>query len=161
MSSSCKPLRLWILVPSSNTALEPLTSAIISQLSPSVSVHYSRFPILKISLEPSILAQFDINGPILAAARLLADADVDVIGWSGTREDGWDLRRTKDYAGRIPRIPATTSTMALKRALEIFKIKKIAFVTPYLDDVQAQIIETYSEAGYEVVSEGHLKLSTM
>jgi hypothetical protein len=83
-AQTSRPLRLGILVPSSNTALEPLTSAIVSQLSPSVSVHYSRFTVLKISLEASILAQFDSNGPTLAAARLPADANVDVIGWSGT-----------------------------------------------------------------------------
>lgn len=118
---------------------------------------------LKISLEPSILAQFDSNGPILAAARLLADADVDVIGWSGT-SGGWlgfeEDERLCVAITEATGIPATTSTLALNRALDLLGTKKFAFVTPYLDDVQARIIETYSKAGYEVVSESHLKLST-
>ncbi|KUJ19519.1 uncharacterized protein LY89DRAFT_683338 [Mollisia scopiformis] len=157
-----KPLRLGILVPSSNTALEPLTSAITSQLSPQLSVHYSRFTVLKISLEPSILAQFDSNGPILAAARLLADANVDVIGWSGT-SGGWlGFEEDEKLCAAITeatRIPATTSKLALNRGLDLMGAKKIAFVTPYLDDVQARIIETYRKCGYEVVSESHLGLS--
>lgn len=158
-----RPRRLGILVLSSNTALEPLTSAIVSQLSPSVTVHYSRFTVLKISLKPSILAQFDSNGPILAAARLLADANVDVIGWSGTSGAWLGFGEDEGLCAAITEatgIAATTSTLALNRALGLLGVKNFAFVTPYLDDVQGRIIETYSKAGYEVVSESHLKLCT-
>ncbi|KAJ7210032.1 putative Asp/Glu racemase [Mycena pura] len=133
MSTKLKSLRLGILVPSLNTALEPVTSAIISQLSPNVTVHFSRFPVTKISLEPSALLQFDSYGPIMAAARLLADAHVDVIGWSGTSggwlgfdEDERFCQAIKDELG----VPATTSTLALNRALDLLEIKKFALVTP-------------------------------
>ena len=83
-------IKLGILVPSSNTSLEPLTSAIISSL-PNVSVHFSRFPVTKIALSQDALAQFD-DAPILHAAQLLADAEVDIIGWSGTSA-GWGAER--------------------------------------------------------------------
>ena len=80
------PVRLGVLTPSSNTALEPLTSAIVAGL-PGVSAHFSRFKVTEISLSPDALGQFD-DSKILAAAELLADAKVDVIGWSGTAA-GW------------------------------------------------------------------------
>lgn len=69
--------RIGVLTPSSNTALEPLVSAMLSRVS-GVSVHYSRFGVTEISLRQHSLAQFD-DSKILEAARLLADARVDVI----------------------------------------------------------------------------------
>ncbi|KAJ7880455.1 putative Asp/Glu racemase [Mycena leptocephala] len=163
MSTKPKSLRLGILVPSSNTALEPLTSTIISQLSPNVTVHFSRFSVTKISLEASALLQFVSYGPIMAAARLLADAHVDIIGWSGT-SGGWlgfdeDERFCQAITDELG-VPATTSTLALNRALDLLEIKKFGLVTPYLDDVQARIVEVYSKAGYEVVAESHSRIST-
>lgn len=75
-----------MLTPSSNTVLEPVTAAMVAGLE-SVSIHYSRFPVTEIALSDSALGQFD-DGPILAAAALLADAQVDVIAWNGTSA-GW------------------------------------------------------------------------
>ena len=86
MSSMPSPLRLGVLTPSSNTALEPLTSAIVAGL-PGASAHFARFRVTEISLKPQALDQFD-DSKILQAAQLLADARVDVIGWSGTSA-GW------------------------------------------------------------------------
>ena len=77
---------LGMLTPSSNTALEPLTSAIVAGL-PEVSAHFGRFRVRRIALSDDALAQFEI-GPMLAAAELLADAKVDVICWNGTSA-GW------------------------------------------------------------------------
>ena len=80
--STERPLRLGVLTPSSNTALEPLTSAMVGSL-PGVSAHFSRFTVTEISMRDQSLNQFD-DSKILEAARLLADAHVDVICWSGT-----------------------------------------------------------------------------
>ena len=77
-----KQVRLGMLTPSSNTVLEPITSAIVSGL-PEVSAHFSRFTVTEISLGDRALGQFDTE-KIIQAARLLADARVDVIGWNGT-----------------------------------------------------------------------------
>jgi len=86
-----KRLRIGVLTPSSNTALEPLTQALIQTINESanhhITVHFSRSPITTISLSPLGLAQFDL-AHILAAAALLAQAEVDIIGWSGTSA-GW------------------------------------------------------------------------
>jgi maleate isomerase len=156
------PIKFGILVPSSNTSLEPLTNAIVSSLTPDVTVHFSRFRVTEISLEPSALAPFALDGPIMAAACLLADAGVDVIGWSGT-SGGWlgfdvDEKLCLAITDELG-IPATTSTLAMNKALEILGAKRFALVTPYLDDVQSRIVRVYSAAGYQVAAESHLGLS--
>src|SRR4051812_22652693 len=87
MSTSIgKRTLLGVLTPSSNTVLEPMTSRIVAGL-PHVSAHFGRFPVREISLTDAALGQFD-NRPILDAARLLADARVGSIIWSGTNS-GW------------------------------------------------------------------------
>jgi maleate isomerase len=59
-------VRLGVLTPSSNTALEPLTSA-IAALVPGASAHFSRFQVTEIALDNRALGQFD-DSKILAAA---------------------------------------------------------------------------------------------
>lgn len=162
MTQPSRPIKLGILVPSSNTALEPLTTAILSGLGPAVSVHFSRFPVTQISLTPTALSQFAPDGPIMSAARLLADARVDAIGWSGTSA-GWlgfgsDEALCAAIAAELG-VPATTSTLALNRALGLLGAGRLGLVTPYLDDVQARILGVYAAAGYEVVAEAHMRVA--
>ena len=152
-------IRLGMLTPSSNTVLEPMTSAMISGLS-EVSVHFARFPVTEISLTDQALAQFD-NEKILRAASLLADARVDVIGWNGT-SSGWlgfdaDEQLCRDITGATG-IPSTTSVLALNEILTLRNQKDFALVTPYIDNVQRRIIEVYSRSGFRCVGECHLGL---
>jgi maleate isomerase len=152
-----RPLRLGVLTPSSNTALEPLTSAIVATL-PGASVHFSRFKVTEIALDAQALGQFD-DGKILAAAELLADAQVDVIGWSGTSSGWLGFDRDRRLVQRIRErtgIPATTAVLALNELLALNKIRRLAFVTPYTDDVQAAIVANYRALDIDVVAERHL-----
>jgi maleate isomerase len=152
-----RPIRLGVLTPSSNTALEPLTAAMVAGV-PGASVHFSRFKVTEIALDAQALGQFD-DSKILAAAELLADAKVDAIGWSGT-SSGWlgfdaDLRLCERIRERTG-IAATTAVLALNELLALHEVKRLAFVTPYTDDVQQRIIANYRAAGIDVVAERHL-----
>ncbi len=150
-------IRLGILTPSSNTALEPLTQAIISSL-PNVSVHFSRFNVLKISLDKDGLDQFQ-DDKIVAAAQLLADAEVDMIGWSGTSSGWLGFKADERLCAAITAatgIPATTSVLALNKAIEAFDVKELGLVTPYTDDVQTAIVKTYGSIGVSCSKERHL-----
>src|SRR4029434_4975338 len=101
------------LTPSSNTALEPLISALAAVI-PGCSAHFSRFKVTEIGLSAQALGQFD-DSKILAAAELLADAKVDVIGWSGTSSGwlGFDAdRRLVDRIRERTGIPATAGALA-------------------------------------------------
>ena len=161
MTSTSKTIKLGVLVPSSNTALEPLTTAIISSL-PNVSVHYSRFPVTEISLSDNALSQFD-DSKIIEAAKLLADAKVDVIGWSGTSAGWLGLDADDRLCDKIEQATgtkATTSVLGLTKILDLLQVKQdvksFGLVTPYLDDVQHKVAETFGKAGYEVIAESHL-----
>ena len=150
-------LRLGVLTPSSNTALEPLTSALAAAL-PGASAHFSRFKVTEISLSEAALGQFD-DSKILAAAELLADAKVDVIGWSGTSSGWLGFERDRALCERIRErtgIVATTAVLALNELLALKGVKRLALVTPYTQDVQDRIVANYASLGIEVVAERHL-----
>ena len=154
-----KRIRLGMLTPSSNTVLEPITSAMISGL-PEVSAHFARFPVTEISLKNRALSQF-ANENILRAARLLADAQVDVIGWNGT-SSGWlgfeaDERLCREITAETG-IVSTTSVLALNEILKARNATEFALVTPYTDDVQRRIATVYEQAGFRCVAERHLGL---
>jgi maleate isomerase len=154
-----RSLRLGVLTPSSNTALEPLTSALVGTL-PGASAHFSRFKVTEIALDAQALGQFD-DTKILAAAELLADARVDVIGWSGTSSGwmGFDAdRRLCDRIRERTGIRATTAVLALNELLALRGISRIALVTPYTADVQARIVANYAREGIEVIAERHLNI---
>ena len=154
-----RPLRLGVLTPSSNTALEPLTSALAAAV-PGCSAHFSRFKVTEIALTSSALGQFD-DTRILAAAELLADAKVDVIGWSGTSSGwlGFDAdRRLVERIEAVTGIPATTAVLALNELLALRKVTRLALVTPYTADVQQRIVDNYRAMGIEVVAERHLDI---
>ena len=148
---------LGMLTPSSNTALEPLTSAIVSQL-PEVSAHFGRFRVTEISLAPQALGQFD-ETPILEAAGLLADARVDVIAWNGTAAGWLGFDADEALCKRITEttgIPACTSVLACNELMQRTGRTRFGLVSPYLAEVQRRIEENYARNGYECVSERHL-----
>ena len=152
--------RFGILTPSSNTALEPLTSAMVANI-PGVSAHFSRFAVTEIGLSEKALGQFD-DGHVLAAAHLLADARVDVIGWSGTSAGWLGFEHDETLCRRIGEecgIAATTSILALNEILAVYGLSRFGLVTPYTRDVQQRIVENYRDAGFSVVAEDHLGIS--
>jgi maleate isomerase len=151
--------RLGMLTPSSNTALEPETYGLLRDL-PGITAHFARFPVTEIALSPAALGQFDAE-PILAAAELLSHAKMDVIAWNGTSASWLGFGRDAQLAAAITDrtgIRATTAILALNDILQRLNAKRIALVTPYLDDVQARIIANYQAAGYACVTERHAGL---
>lgn len=153
------PIRLGMLTPSSNTVLEPVTTAMLAGL-PEVSAHFGRFRVTEIALSGTALAQFD-DTAILEAAELLSHAKVDVIAWNGTSAGwlGFDsderlCRRITEATG----IPATTSMLALNEVLAARGVTRLGLVTPYTDDVQARIVANCAALGQTCAGERHLGL---
>jgi len=150
---------LGMLTPSSNTVLEPATTAMLAGL-PEVSAHFSRFKVTEIALDADALVQFD-DSEILRAAELLAHAKVNVIAWNGTSSSwlgfdcDWRLCQRIEAATGIA---ACTAVLAINELFERGGAKRIGLVTPYLDDVQARILANYQSAGYAVAGERHLGL---
>lgn len=148
---------LGMLTPSSNTVLEPVTSAMLADL-PDVTAHFGRFRVTEISLRDAALAQFD-NEPILDAARLLADARLDTIAWNGTSSAwlGFDAdRRLCEEIAEVTGIAATSSVLALNEIFAEMGVKRFGLVTPYTDDIQESILRNYASEGFECAAERHL-----
>jgi maleate isomerase len=155
-----KRILLGMLTPSSNTSLEPLVSAMVADV-PGVSAHFGRFSVTEISLRDRALGQFE-ERPILDAARLLADAKVDVICWNGTSSGWLGLQADESLCRSITAatgIPACTSVLALNEILRLTRARTLGFATPYIDGIQERIVQTYRKAGFETVAEAHLGLS--
>lgn len=147
---------IGVLTPSSNTALEPLTSAMVAS-APGVSAHFGRFRVTEISLGAGSQGQFE-RAPILEAARLLADARVDVILWSGTSSGWLGFERDEALCEAITEatgVPACTSVLAFNEVMTLSGRRRFGLVTPYLDEVQQRIVANYAAGGFEVVAERH------
>ena len=153
-------IRLGKLTPSSNTALEPITSAMLAGL-PEVSAHFGRFKVTEIALSEQSQQQFN-DSEILRAAELLAHAKVDVIAWNGTSASWLGFERDERLCERIlaaTGIKAATTTLAYREILHLAGSKRIGLVTPYTDDVQAKIIANWAASGLTVTAERHLGIS--
>lgn len=149
--------RLGMLTPSSNTVLEPMTAAMLAGL-PDVTAHFGRFRVVRISLEDASLGQFEIE-PMLASADLLADARVGAICWNGTSAGWMGFHTDQELCAAIETrtgVPGCSAVLALNEILGRTGARRIGFVTPYLDDIQAAIVRTYRDAGWDVVAERHL-----
>jgi maleate isomerase len=148
---------LGMLTPSSNTILEPVTCAMLAGLK-EVTAHFGRFRVTEIALGDKAVGQFN-DAPILEAARLLADAKVRVIAWNGT-SGGWlGFDRDRALCAAIERetgVPGTSSVLALAEIFRLTGVERFGLVSPYTDDVQTKIMETFARDGFACVSEQHL-----
>lgn len=154
-------LRLGMLTPSSNTVLEPMTYAMLTDCRGDVSAHFSRFKVTEIGLDRAALQQFAYE-PILAATELLAHAKCDVIAWNGTSASWLGFDRDEALVEMIEArtgIPAATCVLGYRELFNRLGARRIGLVTPYTSDVQAKIMSNWSRAGFNCVAEQHCGLS--
>lgn len=147
-------IRLGMLTPSSNTTLEPVTTAMLAGL-PGVSVHFSRFRVTEIALSDTALAQFD-DSAILAAAQLLAHAKMAAIAWNGTSAGWLGFEADERLCQRIEAatgIPAGTSMLALNEVLAATGVRRLGLVTPYITPIQDRLIANYASRGVACVAQ--------
>ena len=152
--------RLGVLTPSSNTVLEPVAVGLTAGL-PNLSLHFTRFRVTEISLSEVALKQFAIDN-IVEAARLLADARVDAISWSGTSAAWLGLDYDRALCAAILNdtgTPATTATLSMVDALHARGIRRVGLVTPYTESVQQRIIETFAKESIDIVTERRLNFT--
>lgn len=151
--------RLGMITPSSNSVLEPVTSAMLAGVS-GVTAHFSRFRVTEIALDAAALSQFDAS-VMLPAADLLADAKVDAIAWNGTSASWLGIGRDRSLCEAITariNVPATTSTLACIDAACALGARRVGLVSPYTDDVQRRIADVWAEEGIAPHAERHLGL---
>jgi maleate isomerase len=148
--------RVGILTPSSNTILEPICSQLLEEAN--CSAHFARFKVRTLSLEPEDLNQFTFE-KMLPAAKLLADANVDVIAWCGTAGSWLGVENEQELCNEILKetgITAVTATLAQLSAFRHYGSKKVGLVVPYEEDLTEKIMANFSLWGFPVSKERHL-----
>jgi maleate isomerase len=146
--------RLGILVPSSNSVVEPAMIRLLSPLDDRLTVHVSRVSVTEIEAHPRSDRQFAV-GPMVAATRLLADARVNATLWAGTSGAWVGIgadRRLVDAIGEATGLPATTATLALLDAFEVLDVRTYAWVVPYVEAITAAIVETLGAVGFDCLA---------
>lgn len=157
---SLRPIRIGMIVPSSNTCLEPQTYRMLGDRT-DVTVHFTRVEVTRIALDSGADQQF-ADQTMIAAAQLLTTADVDVVAWNGTagswlgpEQDRALVRGITEATG----VPATTSTLAYLDAVRAFGTSRLGLITPYTQEVNDAIISRYAAEGVQITGERHLGLS--
>lgn len=78
---TCK--KVGFIVPSSNTAVEPITNAIFQSVNANITSLFTRIQVTTVGIDKKDTSRFSTQ-TIVEAARLLADARPDAILWNGT-----------------------------------------------------------------------------
>jgi len=149
-----KTVRIGHITPSSNTWLEPLTYAMNRPLDGKVTHHFSRIRVTHLALDTSSEAQFQLE-PMLAGARLLADAPLDAILWNGTSASWRGLENDDMLCDGIRNqtgLPVSTSTIAFYRTFQEFGWKTVGLAVPYTADITADIAAEFRRQGFPVTS---------
>jgi maleate isomerase len=148
--------KVGFITPSSNTALEPMTMAMTTQISSRISTHFSRVPVKTLTLDSKDVNQFQTQKMVDAAA-LLSDGGMDAILWNGT-SGSWTGKGFEADIGlceeisRVTAVPASTSSLAQLDVLKHYGIKRFALAVPYVEEPTRKIIETYGNHGFTVVN---------
>jgi len=140
-------LRIGLLVPSSNTTMEPEFHGMAPE---GVSVHTARMRLEEVTAGGLVEMAEDAG----RAAGLLATAEVDVIVYgctTGSLVGGveWEenlVQRIEDGTG----VPTLSTSGAVVDAINALNVKRVAVATPYTDDLNRLEVAFLKSHGIEV-----------
>jgi maleate isomerase len=147
----------WI-TPSANTVVERVTLGILRGF-PDVSPHFSRTSVVG-AIDPFPLT-YDFDD-MLATAKVLGDAQLDVVAWNGSKGGSLDFGLDRQLVERIEHLTgakSTTSTLAIDAVLREDRVKRFALACPYVDSYRERIVRSFAREGYECVAARSFGLS--
>jgi maleate isomerase len=157
-----KATKIGFIVPSSNSAVEPITQAIFESYGEANIIPlFTRLRVRTVGTDAASTSQFSAEA-ITGAASLLADAKVATVVWNGTsgQWNGGTLQDEHELAGamfdEIGR-ECSTTTMAMVAALKAHAVKKVSIAVPYSEELAAKAAKFYSNEGYEVLTTQRLE----
>ncbi|KAK4925365.1 hypothetical protein LTR49_007663 [Elasticomyces elasticus] len=147
--ATCK--KIGFIVPSSNTAVEPITNAIFQSLPNGTNIIplFTRIGVKTVGTDASSTSQFSTD-TMVAAAQLLADAECSAILWNGTSGMwvGTGLEADRQLAKAMSDatgIPCSTTTLATVEALSKLGKPKLSIAVPYDEPLALKVREFYAE----------------
>ncbi|MDE0941720.1 MAG: hypothetical protein OSB58_04690 [Alphaproteobacteria bacterium] len=140
--------RVGLLIPSSNTLIEPEYYAFMPK---SVSVHFARLTMTEVT-DAGLTRQ---DEDVVAQSKQLAAANVDVILFcltaaslhKGMAYDAELKRRIESASGK----PAMTAAWTVVNALKTLSVQRIALATPFVPEVTADSVNFLTRNGFDVV----------
>jgi len=147
----------WI-TPSANTVVERVTLGILRGF-PEVSAHFSRTSV--VGARDPFPASYDFDD-MLAAARLLGHANLDVVAWNGSKGGSLDFALDHDLVARIASATgakSTTSTLAIDQVFREDGVRHYGLACPYVDAYRDRIVATFAREGYECTAARNSGLS--
>ena len=140
--------RLGLIVPSSNTVMEP---EFYELLSPDFSIHTARMRLKEVTAESLAKMEEEAEEESLK----LADAGVGIIGYgctSGSLLKGMGHDKViEEKIEKCSGIPAVATSGAVIDALKAFNVRKIAVATPYIDEINALEKKFLSASAFQIV----------
>ena len=148
--------RIGVIIPSTNIGVEYDCQRIIPQ---GVTWHFSRFWVeFKDLTSDDAFMTFvhAIRDTIPDSVRNVMTAEVDYIMmgmsaetfWGGVEGNDEFIARLRDQIG--PKMGLTTGANSVVAALDSFKAKDIAVLTPYQSVADEQVMRFFGESGYNV-----------
>jgi len=151
--------RIGLIYMDSGTAMEAEFYAMAPE---GVSTHTSRIHLPEVTV--SGLSAMMSGDAVEVCTRQLAAAPLHAILFGGTSATflegiGWDEKIAGRMASIAGGVPVTTTSTALLRALRALEARRIAFVTPYIEEVTERGRRFLEANGFEVLSSDGLGLS--
>jgi len=147
----------WI-TPSANTVVERVTLGILRRF-PEVSPHFSRTSVVG-AVDPFPLS-YDFDD-MLATARVLGDAQLEVVAWNGSKGGSLDFGLDHELIERIEALTgarSTTSTLAIDQVFREDGITRFALACPYVDSYRDRIVASFAREGYGCTAARNFGLS--
>jgi maleate isomerase len=147
--------KMGTLGPSTNTIVQPD----FDDLRPvGVTNHYSRIAIPNnpVNDNESFLKLVDnINQATVEAVDVLLSCEMDYLVMGMSAATFWNGRQgASDYLVKMKeraRVGVSCGSFATEAALNVYKAKRIAFLSPYFEVANAQVRRFYQDCGFTVV----------
>jgi maleate isomerase len=140
--------RVGLIVPSSNTTMEPEFWRMAPE---GVSIHTTRLKLVEVT--PEALKQMAFEA--IRAAEELATAEVNVIVYgctTGSLLEGieWEEKIRREIEKKV-NVKTITTAQAVIEALHTLGVKKVAVVTPYIEELNAREKKFLEDNGFAVI----------
>jgi maleate isomerase len=156
--------KLGVLVPSTNTVVEPDFYAMAP---PGVTLHTGRISITNPRMEDDAgmeALMLQIRASIGQAVRDVMTCEPDYLVMGMSSETFWGGRKGNDEFERniehLSGLRIATGARACTRALTVLGVQRLGIVTPYQPVGDAQVRRFLEECGYEVVALNGLRCPT-